>query len=380
MFSIGGTSVSADFTNSGWAYGQWNFVAITYDGSYIRGYVNGHLVGMKAQTGTLDSYPTPVDIGGYANLAKDSTYLFKGGIADVAIYSTALGEDKLQSDYSYGFASTSSSTASTPYTRSVMADSPVAFWRSDESAGPYMRDFTSGGNDMIASSGVSFAQPGSIATDDSDSVTLDGSSGFAEAPPSSSLNAPSSQITMEAWVHPDASGSWTQAPIVLKSYTSQTPPYYQYGMALSDTTSFPDDLVAKLSIGGTSVSADFTNSGWAYGKWNFVAITYNGSSIRGYVNGQLIGTQAQSGTIDSYPTPIDIGAYANVVKDSTYLFKGGIDDVAIYSISVVGEADRCALSRVWEHAAAGRGPADGCRGADWLRMRGRHRDAIPGQY
>ena len=114
-----------------------------------------------------------------------------------------------------------------------------------------MRDFTSDGNDMIASSGVSYGTTSPLYGDSDTAVTLDGSSGFAEAPPSSSLNAPSSQITLEAWVHPDASGSWTQAPIVLKSYTSHTPPYYQYGMALSDTTSFPDDLVAMFSIGGT---------------------------------------------------------------------------------------------------------------------------------
>ena len=133
---------------------------------------------------------------------------------------------------------------------------------------------------------------------------------------------------------PDASGSWSQQPIVLKSYTSHTPPYYQYGMALSDTTSFPDDLVAMFSIGGTAVSADFTNSGWAYGKWNFVAITYDGSYIRGYVNGHLVGTQAQTGTLDSYSTPVDIGAYANLAKNSAHLFKGGIADVAIYSTAL----------------------------------------------
>jgi RHS repeat-associated protein len=331
VFSIGGSLQGFDFTNTGWVYGSWNHVVVTYDGSYVRGYVNGHVVGTAALTGTISSYAGPIDIGAYANLAKTSSYLFKGGIDEAAVYPTALTEAQVQTDYSYGFAAQGASTSTnTAYTGQVLADSPDSYWRLSEASGPYLRDRTAHGNDAVASpSGISYSQPSALMTDSDASVSIDGSSGFAEAPPSTSLNGPTSAITMEAWVKPDSGGTWNQQPIVLKSYTSHTSPYYQYGMALGDG-GYPKDLIALFSLGGSYVSADFTNAGWSYGKWNHVVITYDGSYIRGYVNGNQVGTQAESGSIDTYPTPIDIGAYANVTKDSAHLFDGGIDDVAVY--------------------------------------------------
>jgi RHS repeat-associated protein len=365
FFAIGGSLKNFDFLNSGWMYGSWNHVVVTYDGSYVRGYVNGHLVGTAALTGTLSSYGGPIDIGAYANVAKTSSYLFDGSLDEAAVYPTALTEEEVQTDYSYAYASTSSSSSSSTYTAQVVQDSPVGYWRADESSGPYLRDFTSHGNNAIATpSGVSYGAAGGTLSDSDAAVTLDGSSGFAEAPDSTSLNASTSAITMEALVRPDSSGTWTQQAILLKSFTSHVSPYYQYGMYLADTGGTPKDLGAVFSIGGNYAFADFPNSGWQYGVWNLVEITYDGSHIRGYVNGAEVGSPvAQTGNLNTYPTPLDIGAYANIQKTSASLFKGGVDDVAVYPSAL-------SASRIKSHylAAAMRvEPTGGAPGADELR-------------
>ena len=62
-------------------------------------------------------------------------------------------------------------------------------------------------------------------------------------------------------------------------------------------------------------------------RWYHVAGTYDGSTIKAYVNGSKVASTQQSGSIDvsDYPLNIGRGTY-----DTTRLFDGAIDDVRIY--------------------------------------------------
>jgi len=67
------------------ALNTWSHLAVTYDGSNIRLYVNGSQVGTKAQTGNITSSTNPLRFGG------DSIWgeYFNGLIDEVRVYSAA---------------------------------------------------------------------------------------------------------------------------------------------------------------------------------------------------------------------------------------------------------------------------------------------------
>ena len=230
---------------------------------------------------------------------------------------------------------TSTATVSVPpasvaatYQSAVLGNGPVAYWRLDQASGTF-NDRSGNGNSATANGGIARVSGGAI-SDGNNSISDNGSTGYLEAPSSASLNQPSAQISIEVWVKPVNDGDYTsQKPVVLKSYTSHISPYYQYGLFLYSAGAYPNDVESFLSLNGTLVSMDSLNS-YSYGVWNQLVLTYDGSTMRLYQNGVLMKSQAASGTIDSYATTLDIGAYANLGKATTTIYNGGIDEVSIY--------------------------------------------------
>jgi YD repeat-containing protein len=186
---------------------------------------------------------------------------------------------------------------------------------------------------------MTLGQYGAIADGSDRAAFLDGSSGYAKIPSSTSLS-PSSTISLEAWVKPAAGQFGLQKPILVKGFTSHNPPYYQYGLFMQDSSSpnGPKKVSFWLALGGSSVTLNVLSSGWQYGIWNHFVGTYDGSTMRLYLNGNLIGSQAATGSISSYATPLDIGAYENLTKNSSFLFGGGVDEVAVYNSALSSTA------------------------------------------
>lgn len=76
----------------------WQHVAATYDGAFMRIYVNGVEVANKPQTGTIDASTAPVVIGRNAV----SSAAFQGGIDEIALYNRALSANEIRDIYSVG--------------------------------------------------------------------------------------------------------------------------------------------------------------------------------------------------------------------------------------------------------------------------------------
>jgi RHS repeat-associated protein len=235
----------------------------------------------------------------------------------------------------------------------VLANAPVGYWRLEESVTTSsVADSSASGNAGRYFGGVTLGQPGAVPDGSDRSAFLDGASGYAQIHPATNSSlSPTSSITLEAWVKPRAGQFALQKPILVKGYTSHIPPYYQYGMFLMDGSApnGPKNLNFRLSLGGTSTVLNVNNSGWQYGVWNHVAATYDGSTMRLYLNGSLIGTQGATGNITSYESELAIGAYMNLPKNSNYLFGGGLDEVAVYNAAL----SSAALQQHYEAATVG---------------------------
>src|SRR5262249_6365067 len=86
---------------AGWAYfpgstavqaQTWYHVAVIYDGSALKMYVNGILDGSVAATGAIVTGPQPLTIGG-----QQSGWFFNGRVDELSVYNRALSSAEVQS-------------------------------------------------------------------------------------------------------------------------------------------------------------------------------------------------------------------------------------------------------------------------------------------
>ncbi len=175
-------------------------------------------------------------------------------------------------------------------------------------------------------------QRGAVAGDTNNAAGLDGLDDYGTVANSSSLN-PASAITLEAWVKPVASTNFdNQVPIVLKSFTSHTAPYYQYGLMLMDApgVGMGRHIGFHLALDGNWTYLHVNNTGWRYNAWNHIVATYENGAMKVYLNGDFKAGKVAWGTISSYATPLTLAAYENLPKTPANLYKGYLDEVAIY--------------------------------------------------
>ena len=76
------------------AVNTWSHVAVTWDGSIMRLYINGVEAASKSRTGTLQSTTTPLRIGNNSPYGE----FFVGLIDEVRIYNRALSSAEIQAD------------------------------------------------------------------------------------------------------------------------------------------------------------------------------------------------------------------------------------------------------------------------------------------
>ena len=125
-----------------------------------------------------------------------------------------------------------------------------------------------------------------------------------------------SGMTLEAWVYPNAAPSdWRT---ILHKETDR-----YYLMAGSSNANRP---AVGGTFGSTNVNA-FGTAALPAATWTHVAATYDGTTVRLYVSGTLVGSAAASGNISASGSPLSIGGTAAYGE----YFNGRIDDVRIYN-------------------------------------------------
>ena len=149
-------------------------------------------------------------------------------------------------------------------------------------------------------------------------LQFNGTSAMVTIPDSASLHL-TAGMTLEAWVNPSTvNGNWRD--VIYKGDDNY------YLSATSTNASRPD---AGLIAGGTYADA-FGTSALPANTWSFLTETYDGSTVRLYVNGTQVASTAHTGNIATSTNPLQIGG------DSIYgqFFAGLIDNVRVYNTAL----------------------------------------------
>ena len=147
-------------------------------------------------------------------------------------------------------------------------------------------------------------------------LSFDGVNDFVSSPDAADLDL-TNRMTLEAWVKPAALSDWNT--VVMKEGTATTLAYSLYANNGKPRPSFTIRINADREAEGTVALPLNT--------WTHLAGTYDGTTMRLYVNGVQVGTRAQTGNVAASARTLRIGG--NSIWGE--YFNGLIDDVRIYN-------------------------------------------------
>ncbi|NUS53702.1 MAG: PKD domain-containing protein [Streptomycetaceae bacterium] len=146
-------------------------------------------------------------------------------------------------------------------------------------------------------------------------MTFNGTSSMVTVPNAASQTL-TTKMTLEAWVKPTTVGGWRN--VILKERSGGL----SYGLYAGG-----DDFAAGYVRIGADDQGIGATGNLPVNAWSHIAVTYDGATLKFFVNGTQVGSRAQTGTIAAGSDPLRIGG--NTVWGE--YFSGQIDEVRIYS-------------------------------------------------
>jgi PKD repeat protein len=322
VFGDGGTSASANPSHSYTADGQYTARLTVSDGTNSTTSSNLIIrVGNQAPVVAADGNP-------------------KSGLMPLSVVFSSVGTSDPEGatlTYNWNFGDNSTSTAANPVhiyqnagsylaqlvvsdgqkfaTSSVVnisvvdpASTLVAAYGFEEGSGTTTADLSGNGNAGSITSGT--WRPGKFGN----ALLFNGTSSLVTINDSLSIDL-TTEATLEAWVNPSALGGWRN--IIYKEQDI----YFLMG----STPQGPADF------GGTFASGNvYGASALPLNTWTHLAATYDGATMRFYVNGVLANSRAQTGAIQTSAGPLTIGGDLVTHDAGPQFWSGLIDEVRIY--------------------------------------------------
>ncbi|HXD20688.1 MAG TPA: LamG-like jellyroll fold domain-containing protein [Vicinamibacterales bacterium] len=187
----------------------------------------------------------------------------------------------------------------------------VAAYSFDEGAGSVAQDASSGNNDGKIRN-ASWTPAGRLGG----ALVFNGTNALVNIPSTASLRL-TSAMTLEAWVKPTTvNAQWRD--VIYKGNDD----YYLEGMSTSS---------ARPAAGGTFAPGNvYGASAIPVNTWTHLAATYDGATLRMYVNGVQVSSASRTGSINTSNGPLQIGGDSGGGQN----FAGTIDEVRVYDIAL----------------------------------------------
>jgi glucose/arabinose dehydrogenase len=187
----------------------------------------------------------------------------------------------------------------------------VAAYGFNEGSGTTVSDASGTGNHGTATS-TSWAPAGRYGT----ALSFNGSSSWVTVPDSPSLDL-TTGVTLEAWVNP-VQTLWSWRTVIFK----QTTDGMAYALYAADGANRP---TGQVNIAGEQNAV--TPTALPLNTWTHLATTYDGTTLRLYVNGTQVASKPQTGSATVSTGVLRIGR--NSIWNEA--FNGLIDEVRIYN-------------------------------------------------
>lgn len=287
QFNTSGSPTSISTTAP--AAGQWNHVALGYNGTTTRFWLNGASVGSSAAAYTMPTTRNIVRIGAIPS----GTNLITGYISSLRFVK---GSDV------YGVSNTSITVPTAPLTAITNTALLTSFTNAAIFDNTGKNDLETVGNAQISTSVVKYG---------TGSMYFDGTGDWLTLPSNREFAFLSGDFTIEAWIY-ITDGTPVYHGIFSSAGTGSTDIQFQLQDEKIRVSSYTAEII--VSDVGDAVSLN---------TWTHVATTRSGTTIRLFKNGTLI----KSGTDSTSWT--QSGARVGVVFGTTYPMKGYIDDLRI---------------------------------------------------
>jgi hypothetical protein len=138
-----------------------------------------------------------------------------------------------------------------------------------------------------------------------------------------------SGFTISAWYKPD--GSNPSYHYLLTKNTDALS-NVQYGMYIRTPNT---GGVMGAAINGLAVDITGSSRVWTNGVWHHVVLTWDGASLRGYVNGVQVGSVSHTNTMTPQGNFINLGRRSNAADGSTSsgAFRGTLDEIRLENVT-----------------------------------------------
>ena len=281
--------------------GTWYHVAAVRNGSTLTLYLNGTQVAQATSIANFTDAATTLQIGSthtipdYANGYTSNFRIVKG----TAVYTANFTP------------STTPLTAITNTSLLVRGDTG-AFYDLSNVGNP-----ETGVNSPAVTTQITKFGAGSISLGSGKELTV---------PYSSAFNFYNTSATIECWIYATANGGGGLGTIIADWKTGSSPGpssfllYYGTGtvaaQVVQKANTYSDQ--GNIVLSGTA----------ALNTWHFIALTYDGTTLRLFINGTLAQSSTSfTGFNQSHNTVIDVGNLSNF--GTTYCFNGYLDDIRI---------------------------------------------------
>ena len=278
---------------------KWTHVAVTYDAANttMRLYRDGSLV--NSNTSVASNYSSETSyIGTHAGAGS---YL-QGSVDEVRIWNVARTQAQLKQNLLYPPANNASGLA--------------AYYKLDDASGTTAINSTGGTNGTLQNLPTWQTGPAQFA---SNSLNFDGIDDVVTIPDNNSLDI-TAAITLEAWVY--ATKNTGIQNVVSKSSQS-----INTGYIFPRSDNGWASAVMYLHIGGgwRQLSATYPS----LNTWNHLAATYDGTTMRVYINGTQAASAAQTGAITANTNALALGNQPGYSE----FFGGTVDEVRVWNVA-----------------------------------------------
>ena len=291
----------------------WTHLAYVWDGTNSRVYINGVQVG---STGTAPAPRTGGSMGIGYNVGDTG---WDGSIDEVMVWNSARTVAQLQAD-----------ALLRQNLSNTLPGSPtglLAYLKFNEGSGQTTANLVTGGpvGTLGSTTSVELNDPAWTAsvTMSNNALAFDGVDDNVSIPGGTGLNL-TTALTIETWIKPTGGGFVTQ-DVICKSSLSQNTGYI---FPRTDDTWFRMSMWLNRGGNWTQYLIPYAAN---VGAWHHVAATYDGTTVRMYVDGvavtPTINGAGGSGPLTTNTNPLTLGNQPGTVEN----YRGAVDEARVFN-------------------------------------------------